>query len=59
MPKNKAQVSSAPARRKVSQLLAQGRTPRAIATLMGVTTQRVYKVMADLRAEAKEREEAS
>jgi len=59
MPKKKADVSTAPTRRKVSKLLADGHTPRAIAALMNVTTQRIYTVMDDLKAEAKEREEAN
>jgi hypothetical protein len=41
-------------RPKVRKLLATGHTPRDIALILGITTQRVYQIMEDLKAASKE-----
>lgn len=46
--------------KRVSELLASGHTPREIAALLGLSTQRIYAVMDALKAQAKrEKEKAS
>lgn len=44
-------TNQAPGRERVRPLIEQGRTPREIAAALGISTQRVYQILRDLRLE--------